>query len=121
MAPQVEYLGPLLSMALYWTVLRTTVYGAGTRPIPFELPAFTLEGALPAHQVQSLALVLWTAIFAKRELETIFVHRFSRATMPLFNIFKNSGYYWFFGAFCSYFVAHPSVRRRVAGATRDRP
>ena len=38
----------------------------------------------------SIAAVCWTAHFAKRLLETIFVHRFSHATMPLFNLFKVS-------------------------------
>ncbi len=39
------------------------------------------------------ALAAWTFHYLKREVETIFVHKFSKGTMPLFNLWKNSFYY----------------------------
>ena len=54
-----------------------------------------------------LGAVCWIAHYAKRLLETVFVHRFSNATMPIMNIFKNSIYYWGFAAFVAYNNCHP--------------
>ncbi|KAL9012284.1 MAG: hypothetical protein Q9173_002939 [Seirophora scorigena] len=68
-----EYLGPLLIHPL----------------LCFLLPSSSGPSIL-----QSLSCALITLHFLKRELETLFVHRFSSATMPLFNLFKNSTHYW---------------------------
>ncbi|EPY32648.1 enoyl reductase [Strigomonas culicis] len=53
----------------------------------------------------------------KRELETFFVHKFSRPTMPFQNIFKNCTYYWTFAAFIGYVLCHPDYTAPSALAT----
>jgi very-long-chain enoyl-CoA reductase len=40
-------------------------------------------------------------------METFFVHRFSHATSPLSNVFRNCAYYWTFGSYIAYYVNHP--------------
>lgn len=44
--------------------------------------------------LQTTVCALVVLHFAKREYETLYVHRFSHATMPFRNIFKNCGHYW---------------------------
>jgi len=79
----IEYSGPLLIHPLIYH-LAATIY-----------PTFTSGTPYPGHsQIQSLTYYLVTLHFLKRELETMFVHRFSHGTMPFRNIFKNSAHYW---------------------------
>lgn len=48
--------------------------------------------------------------FTKRECETVFVHRFSASTMPIFNLFKNSAHYWLLaGLNIALFTYSPSI------------
>lgn len=74
----VEYLGPILIHVLVFALR------------PYIYPGAPEE----ASQLQSLTMLTVVAHFVKRELETLFIHRFSSSTMPLFNIFKNSAHYW---------------------------
>ncbi|KAL9054286.1 MAG: hypothetical protein Q9162_004244 [Coniocarpon cinnabarinum] len=79
----IEYLGPILIHPLIFG-LRQTIYRNPDRAAEFPPPTRSAQ--------LSLAFILLH--FIKRELETLYVHRFSAATMPLFNIFKNSAHYW---------------------------
>lgn len=74
----IEYAGPILIHPMIYS-LRPYIYS--------NAPA---EGS----HLQSLALLLIVGHFVKRELETLFVHRFSASTMPFRNVFKNSFHYW---------------------------
>ena len=92
----VEYFGPFIFHPLFYYV--QSLYGSGS----FE-----------HTQTQNLPLQLSFCIL-KRELETIFVHKFSNATMPAFNIFKNSGHYWILSGFnLAYFIYGPSDKLGV--------
>ncbi|KAK2858499.1 hypothetical protein FQN49_004675 [Arthroderma sp. PD_2] len=92
----IEYLGPLLIHPLVLYVLRPYLYG-GSKPLP------------PPSNLQALTCTLLTLHFIKRELETIFVHRFSVSTMPFTYVFRNSAHYWLLGGVnLAYWVFSPS-------------
>lgn len=88
-----EYAGPLVTYLLFY-LRPALIYG-------------TESAQKPRALVVHIAMACWTFHYAKRLLETIFVHRFSHNTMPIRNLFKNCSYYWGFAAFVSYFVNHP--------------
>ena len=91
-----EYLGPMIFVA-FWAIRPAVVFG----------PSQDLFSDPKASWVAKLAVVCWIVHFMKRELETLFVHKFSRPTMPLSNLFKNCAYYWTFGAVIGYPLCSP--------------
>ena len=92
----IEYLGPLVIPPLFLFPLRPLLY-------------YNFDKALPDPSVlQYTVCALLSLHFLKREYETIFVHRFSNATMPARNIVKNSGHYWLLaGLNIAYWVFRP--------------
>lgn len=68
----IEYLGPLLIVSLFFL-----------NSNHFHNPTVT-----------NVAFIMFASHYLKRILETLFVHEFSKSTMPLFNLVKNSSYYW---------------------------
>jgi len=89
----IEYLGPLL-----------------IHPLVYFLRPYIYSGAKsPPSTLQTLSCMTITLHFVKRELETLFIHRFSNATMPARNIFKNSAHYWVLsGLLIAYFTYSPT-------------
>eukprot|EP00897_Mesotaenium_endlicherianum_P005884 jgi/Mesen1/5323/ME000266S04513 len=89
-----EYFGPLALYPLFYF-------------FPEVLYPWSPGGRKVTHAAQTYAMLYWSLHYAKRIAETFLVHRFSHATMPVFNLLRNCAYYWAFGVFVSYFVNHP--------------
>ncbi|KXN87221.1 hypothetical protein AN958_08611 [Leucoagaricus sp. SymC.cos] len=87
----VEYVGPIL-----------------IHPLFYYFPKFWYGKDVVHSSLQKYVYAFVMLHFIKRELETMFVHRFSNGTMPLRNIFKNSAHYHIFGGlFLAFDVYRP--------------
>ncbi|KAK6498916.1 3-oxo-5a-steroid 4- dehydrogenase [Arthrobotrys musiformis] len=101
----IEYLGPLLIHPLF-ILFRNQIYG-------FTPPFVPWAGTPSSTPPTSTQLIICTMVilhYIKRELETLFVHRFSSATMPLSSLIRNTSYYWTMGGiYLGYFLYAPST------------
>ncbi|PWN30730.1 hypothetical protein BDZ90DRAFT_22286 [Jaminaea rosea] len=102
-----EYFGPLFIHPLWFYGIAPRLYGSKWQP----------------SAVQEVAMGLIVLHYLKREVETVFVHRFSAATMPLFNIFKNSTHYWVLsGVLLAGAIYHPNLcEQAVRGTLQANP
>ncbi|KAG8827333.1 3-oxo-5a-steroid 4- dehydrogenase [Serendipita sp. 399] len=112
-------LGPQFS----WTTVFLTEY-AGPIFIHFLIyNYFPWDVTFQKSKMQTFAYWMFMLHFIKRELETIFVHRFSHATMPAFNIVRNSAHYWLLAGVMSavsiYGPWNSHLRLAGSGSWRD--
>ncbi|KAF7977044.1 hypothetical protein HWV62_4812 [Athelia sp. TMB] len=102
----IEYAGPLF-----------------IHPAFYHLPKLFYGKAVQHSQLQTFIYVFVMLHFLKRELETIFVHRFSHGTMPFRNVFKNSAHYHLGSglaiAAAVYSPTYAATSPYIAGTIRD--
>ncbi|KAI9434238.1 3-oxo-5-alpha-steroid 4-dehydrogenase-domain-containing protein [Lactarius indigo] len=119
----VKDLGPQVS----WRTVFLTEYAGPLviHPLLYHLPNIFYRGQVQHSQLQKYVYAMAVLHFAKRELETLFVHRFSHATMPLRNIFKNSFHYHILsGLFLAYPIYGPTYSANspyIRGTLRSSP
>ncbi|KAJ6258589.1 hypothetical protein Dda_6635 [Drechslerella dactyloides] len=106
----IEYLGPLLIHPLTLYLLRPFLYTYLPYPPPPLATTHASASTTPPTRAQTTLCAMITLHYIKRELETIFVHRFSAATMPATNLIKNSAYYWSLGGLLlAYTLYYPTA------------
>jgi very-long-chain enoyl-CoA reductase len=91
----VEYAGALLTYPLmvWWGLGGVSGLGGVGGPIT-NITETLIMGTTLAQTLSRPDVLMWIAHYAKRILESVFIHSFSADTMPFENIFKNSLYYW---------------------------
>jgi very-long-chain enoyl-CoA reductase len=100
----VEYFFPMIAFPLLWFIVRKV---PGSYLTQLVYPGTSSAASVSTSQYQDILAIMFTVHFLKREIETILIHRFGNDTMPLTNIFKNSGYYWLFAYWIAYVTMHP--------------
>ncbi|KAB8212043.1 3-oxo-5-alpha-steroid 4-dehydrogenase-domain-containing protein [Aspergillus parasiticus] len=95
----VEYLASVFIPGLFLFQLRPYLYS-------------NYDSIPEPSSVQLLLCALLTIHFLKREYESIFVHRFSNATMPARKIVLNSGYYCVMSGNMAYWTFRPDATPR---------
>ncbi|KAF9443432.1 hypothetical protein P691DRAFT_808966 [Macrolepiota fuliginosa MF-IS2] len=103
---QVKDLGPQVS----WRTVFLVEYGGPLliHPLFYYFSKFWYGKEVVHSSLQKYVFAFVMLHFIKRELETIFVHRFSNGTMPIGNIFRNSAHYHILsGLFLAYDIYRP--------------
>jgi very-long-chain enoyl-CoA reductase len=117
----VKDLGPQVA---WKTVFLTEYFGPlFIHPLIYQFAPTLWRTKFEHSTMQQVALGLVLIHYLKREYETLFVHRFSNATMPQFNIFKNSFHYWILsGVLLAGGVYSPYYSQKaVQGTIQDNP
>jgi very-long-chain enoyl-CoA reductase len=99
----IEYVGPILIHSFFYLL---------HNPI-----TTTTWSAIQSNPLLHLSYILVILHFVKREYETMFVHRFSHATMPLLNLPKNCFHYWGLGSWFGYYLYKPTFTYPVLHAS----
>lgn len=111
-------LGPQIG----WRTVFLIEYGGPLliHPLFYYLQKLIYQDQFVHSPMQKTVYALCMLHFVKRELETVFVHRFSHGTMPFFNVFKNSAHYWFLSGFnLAFWVYGPWFAAGKAAAVRS--
>ncbi|GLB44856.1 putative 3-oxo-5-alpha-steroid 4-dehydrogenase [Lyophyllum shimeji] len=118
---QVKDLGPQIS----WRTVFLIEYAGPIviHPLVYHFPRLWYGQDVQHSDLQKLVYAMTLIHFIKRELETLFVHRFSHGTMPFRNVFKNSAHYHLLsGLALAYDVYRPKFSATspyIRGTIRD--